>query len=122
MNRIHTRDGVRFILSRLDEFYEDSPGVALTLALSRVRTLSAESLRALRRRQFGTLPNTREDALRFLARRFREHRETLAELDEDDIESVSSSSSSSSSSTATTLLYSTDSDSDRTVPIDLKRL
>ena len=112
--RIHIRDAIKFVLADLDSFFEGTPAHALSTATRRVRALSPEALRKLRRRAFGTVPNTAPDALRFLARRFREHRETF-----EDLESIESFSSS-DTETATTLSVSS-SDSDRTVPIDLRR-
>jgi len=117
--RIHIRDAIKAILADLDEFYERSPSLALAAGLRRVRAMKPDALSRLRKRQFGTLPNSHADALVFLARRFREHEVNLEELES--IESFTdTASTTSSSSTATTESYST-SDSDRTVPIDLRR-
>lgn len=121
--RIHVRDAVKSILADLDSFYESTPASALAEATRSVRRMTPEALGRLRRRAFGTVPNTQVEALRFLARRFREHAAQLDELES--IESFSDTASE-SSSTATTVSASTESsvsssDSDRTVPIDLRR-
>jgi len=115
--RIHTRDALKAILADLDSFYEQPPSRALAAAFRRVRALKPDALSRLRKRAFGTLPNTEAEALRFLARRFREHAVNLEELES--IESFSDSSSS-SSQTSSTESYSS-SDSDKTVAVDLRR-
>jgi hypothetical protein len=112
--RLHVRDAVKLVVADLDSFFEMTPAHALSTATRRVRALTPEALGRLRRRAFGTIPNNAPDAIRFLARRFREHKEQLDELES--IESFSSS----DSETATTLSVSS-SDSDRTIPIDLRR-
>jgi hypothetical protein len=112
--RIHVRDALKAILADLDNFYERSPAVALEAAFRRVRALKPDALTRLRKRQFGTLPNTQVEALRFLARRFREHEANLEELES--IESFTDTDSTATTETASS------SDSDRTVPIDLWRV
>jgi hypothetical protein len=131
LRRIHIRDAVKFILADMDSFYETSAPSALAKAMRKVRLLSAESLTRLRRRQFGTVPNTNEEALRFLVRKFRELRESFEELENDPIESFGETSSESasdtssesasdrSSDTESTVSFSS-TDSERTVPIDLR--
>jgi hypothetical protein len=120
--RIHVRDAVKAILADLDNFFERSPAVALQAAFRRVRSMTADALTRLRKRQFGTIPNTQQEALRFLARRFREHEANLEELEsiESFTDTATTETAESSSSSDSDNESSSSSDSDRTVPIDLR--
>ena len=99
--RLFPRDAVRVILSNLDDYYESTPQLAFRQAEAKLARMTREALERLRKRRFGTLPNSREAAVSFLRRRFQEHKDNYDALAESDIESFTSTESSSTESSST---------------------
>lgn len=81
--RVHIRDAVRVILDDIHTWYNKLPAQALLYGEDKVRRMSPNALARLREREFGTLPNTPQAALRFLKEKFVDHGHTLMMLEHD---------------------------------------